>query len=66
MLPYLFAGVCSFLFLSLYERFRLPVLEVIASGILVYFSSSALSPEVASDCALMCASMDIDTLTKLI
>ncbi|NIG62572.1 MAG: glycosyltransferase family 4 protein [Serratia symbiotica] len=66
VLPYLFAGARSFLFPSLYEGFGLPVLEAMASGIPVVCSDSASLPEVAGDCALMCAAKDIDTLTELI
>ncbi|NIH15479.1 glycosyltransferase family 1 protein [Serratia symbiotica] len=66
VLPYLFAGARSFLFPSLYEGFGLPVLEAMASGIPVVCSDSASLPEVAGDCALMCAAKDVDTLTELI
>lgn len=65
-LPLLFAGARSFLFPSLYEGFGLPVLEAMASGVPVVCSDSASLPEVVGDCALMCAAMDVETLTQLI
>ncbi|AGQ30316.1 glycosyl transferase family 1 [Serratia liquefaciens ATCC 27592] len=65
-LPFLFAGARSFLFPSLYEGFGLPVLEAMASGVPVVCSDSASLPEVVGDCALMCAAMDIETLSELI
>lgn len=66
ILPCLFAGARSFLFPSLYEGFGLPVLEAMASGTPVVCSNTSSLPEVAGDCALMCAPKDIDTLTLLI
>lgn len=65
-LPLLFAGARSFLFPSLYEGFGLPVLEAMASGVPVVCSDSASLPEVVGNCALMCAAMDVETLTELI
>lgn len=65
-LPFLFAGARSFLFPSLYEGFGLPVLEAMASGVPVVCSDSASLPEVVGDCALMCAAMDVETLSELI
>lgn len=65
-LPFLFAGARSFLFPSLYEGFGLPVLEAMASGVPVVCSDSASLPEVAGDCALMCAANDAEKLRELI
>lgn len=66
VLPYIVAGARSFLFASLYEGFGLPVLEAMASGIPVVCSNSASLPELAGNCALMCAAQDVDSLTEMI
>lgn len=63
-LPGLYAGARLFAFPSLYEGFGLPVLEAMSSGVPVVCSDSSSLPEVVGSAALMCASMDIETLTE--
>jgi alpha-1,3-rhamnosyl/mannosyltransferase len=65
-LPSLFAGARLFAFPSLYEGFGLPVLEAMASGVPVVCSNSSSLPEVAGDAAGMCASLNVDELSRLI
>ncbi|WP_169293440.1 glycosyltransferase family 1 protein [Advenella sp. EE-W14] len=62
-LPGLYAGARLFAFPSLYEGFGLPVLEAMSSGVPVVCSDSSSLPEVVGSAALMCASMDVETLT---
>ncbi|NLN67883.1 MAG: glycosyltransferase family 4 protein [Alcaligenaceae bacterium] len=61
-LPGLYAGARLFAFPSLYEGFGLPVLEAMSSGVPVVCSDSSSLPEVVGSAALMCASMDVETL----
>lgn len=58
------AAADTFLFISLYEGFGLPILEAMASGVPVITSACSSMPEVAGDAALLVDPLDTDEIAE--
>jgi len=63
-LPGLYAGAAALLYPTLYEGFRLPVVEAMACGVPVLTSSTSALQEIAGGYAYLVDPMDVDAIAE--